>query len=70
MLYGLPAGLIAGWVPPVASVVMLPCRLGVRWVDTVAVIAARVEPGGTATWVGWGVLVSVVAGVVWSGRPR
>ena len=33
MLYGLPAGLVAGAVPSVAPVVMFPCRVGVRWVD-------------------------------------
>ena len=36
MLYGLPAALVAGWVPVLAGVVMFPARLGVRWVDTVA----------------------------------
>lgn len=61
MLYGLPAGLVAGWVPQVAPVVMFPCRLGVRWVDTVAVLADRVEPGGTVGWIGWGVLVLLLA---------
>ena len=57
MLYGLPAGLLAGAVPAVAPVVMFPCRIGVRWVDTISVLGARLEPGGAATWVGWGVLV-------------
>lgn len=60
MLYGLPAGLIAGVVPPVATVVMFPCRLGVRWVDQVAVLAARIEPGGSATLIGWVVFAAVV----------
>ncbi|NNE11539.1 MAG: ComEC/Rec2 family competence protein [Ilumatobacter sp.] len=60
MLYGLPAGLVAGAVPAVAPLVMFPCRLGVRWVDTVAVLGARLEPGGTATWIGWGLLTVVV----------
>jgi competence protein ComEC len=60
MLYGLPAGLVAGWCPPVAPVVMLPCRLGVRWVDTVARLGERVEPGGTATWIGWAVFAAVL----------
>jgi competence protein ComEC len=63
MLYGLPAGLLAGAVPAVAPVIMFPCRLGVRWVDTVAALGARLEPGGSATWAGWLVLVGVV-GVV------
>jgi competence protein ComEC len=69
MLYGLPAGLVAGWVPALAPVVMLPCRFGVRWVDTVSVIAARVEPGGTATWIGWGVVAVAVAVVALRGVP-
>ncbi len=64
MLYGLPAGLLAGWVPPIASFVMFPCRLGVRWVDTVALIGERIEPGGAATWVGWCVLTLVVLKLV------
>jgi competence protein ComEC len=63
MLYGLPAGLVAGAVPAVGPVVMFPCRLGVRWVDTVAVLGARLEPGGAATWVGWGVLVAGVVSI-------
>jgi competence protein ComEC len=63
MLYGLPAGLAAGAFPPAAPVVMLPCRLGVRWVDTVASLAARVEPGGIATMVGWCVLVVAIAAI-------
>src|SRR5690606_33806781 len=56
MLYGLPAGLLAGAVPAVSPVVMFPCRIGVRWVDTVAAVAAGVEPGGTATWWGWAIV--------------
>jgi competence protein ComEC len=63
MLYGLPAGLLAGAVPAVAPVVMLPCRLGVRWVDLVATLGARLEPGGTATWIGW-LLVLAAVGVL------
>jgi competence protein ComEC len=55
-LYGLPAGLVAGWVPPLAGPLMLPCRVGVRWVDGVAALAVRLEPGGTVTWIGWGVV--------------
>jgi competence protein ComEC len=63
MLYGLPAGLVAGFVPASAPVVMLPCRLGVRWVDWVAVLGERVEPGGAITWVGWAVVVAAIAAV-------
>ncbi len=58
MLYGLPAGLLAGAVPQVAPVAMFPCRVGVRWVDTVAALGERVEPGGAVTWIGWAVLAT------------
>lgn len=61
MLYGLPAGLVAGWMPVVAPIVMLPCRLGVRWVDSVSVVADRLEPDGAMVVVGWSLLVAAVA---------
>ena len=70
MLYGLPAGLVAGAVPPIAPIVMLPCRVGVRWVDTIAVLGAHLEPGGDATWIGWGVLGGVFALIVVAQRRR
>lgn len=67
MLYGLPAGLVAGSIPAVAPVVMLPARIGTRWVDTVAVIGARLEPEPPWVWVGWVVVVALVVVVVcWS----
>src|SRR5262245_45667309 len=61
MLYGLPAGLLSGAVPQLAPLVMLPCRLGVRWVDTVAMLGARLEPGGVTSVVGWLVLLVAIA---------
>jgi len=68
MLYGLPAGLVAGLVPSVAPVVMFPCRVGVRWVDTIAMIASSVEPGGVASVVGWFALALALAWVaLWPG---
>jgi competence protein ComEC len=70
MLYGLPAGLLAGFAPPAAPVVMLPCRVGVRWVDTVAVLGERLEPGGHATWAGWAVLVALVTAIAAMNRGR
>lgn len=67
MLYGLPAGLVAGSIPAAAPVVMLPARIGTRWVDTVAVIGARLEPEPPWVWVGWAVVVALVVMVVcWS----
>jgi competence protein ComEC len=68
MLYGLPAGLVAGWVPPVAPVVMFPARFGTRWVDTVAAIGSRLEPGPPGQFVGW--LVVATAVVVLLGISR
>ncbi len=53
MLYGLPAALLAGAVPPLAPVVMLPALVGTRWVDTVAQVAALVEPEPPWVWLGW-----------------
>ena len=61
MLYGLPAGLLAGSVPPVAPVVMLPAQVGTRWVDTVAALGARLEPDPPWVWVGWAVVLAVVS---------
>jgi competence protein ComEC len=70
MLYGLPAGLIAGAVPAAAPLIMFPCRLGVRWVDTVAALGARLEPGGAATWWGWIVVALVAAWLAVPGAAR
>jgi competence protein ComEC len=64
MLYGLPAGLVAGSIPALAPAVMLPARLGTRWVDTVAQLGARVEPAAPWSWLGWGVVVAIVAVLV------
>ncbi len=40
MLYGIPGGLAAAVVPPLAPVVMAPCEAGTRWVSTIAYLAA------------------------------
>lgn len=64
MLYGLPAGLLASALPPAAQpLVMLPARLGTRWVATVARVAAAAEPspGWAAAW--W--LLGLVCLVAW-----
>jgi competence protein ComEC len=63
MLYGLPAGLVAGSIPGIARAVMLPANIGTRWVDTVAAVGARLEPDPPWVWVGWGVVVMIA---VWS----
>ncbi len=62
MLYGLPAALVAGAIPLLAPVVMLPAHVGTRWVDAVAQVAAQVEPDPPWVWLGW--LVVVVVGAV------
>jgi competence protein ComEC len=69
MLVGLPVGLLAGWGPPaLVDVVMVPCRLGTRWVATVAEVAARLEPRGPWVLVGWGVVLAGVAALLCPGR--
>lgn len=70
MLYGLPAGLLAGAVPAVGPVVMFPCRVGVRWVDSVAVAGERIEPSGGLVWVGWVVLVVATTTIAAMNRGR
>lgn len=60
MLYGLPACLVAGSLPLVDRVVMLPVGVGVRVVDTVATIAAAAEPSSEWGVVGGIVLLAVV----------
>ena len=68
MLYGLPAALLAGLVPVAAPVLMFPALIGTRWVDTVALLGARLEPEAHWSWLGWSVLVAalLVLGAVWS----
>ena len=70
MLYGLPAGLVAGVVPGVAPVVMFPAWVGSRWVDTVAILGARLEPEPPWSWVGWAVVSSIVGVLVGWNRFR
>ena len=64
MLYGMPAGLVAGWCPPLAPLLMFPPRLGVRWVDTVATLGARLEPAPPAQFLGWAAVTVVVAALL------
>jgi len=70
MLYGLPAGLVAGAVSGAAPVLMFPARIGTRWVDTVAILGARLEPEPPWPWVGWGLVAVAVGAVVARTRFR
>lgn len=63
-LYGLPAALVAGWIPFAAGPLMWPCAVGVWWVDQVALVAERSEPTGWAVWAGWALLIVVLAALV------
>jgi competence protein ComEC len=64
MLYGLPAGLIAGTVSPIAPVLMFPAHVGTRWVDTVAHLGARLEPDPPWTWIGWALVALAVLALI------
>jgi competence protein ComEC len=72
MLYGLPAavvaGVVAGDAPWLASVLLQPARVGVRWVDTVAALGERLEPPPPWPWIGWAAVVVVTAIVVVASR--
>jgi competence protein ComEC len=70
MLYGLPAGIVSGLVPGLGSVLMLPARAGTRWIDTVALLGARLEPGPPWTWWGWAAILVVVASICLCSRRR
>lgn len=70
MLYGLPAGLLAGWFPALAAPLMAPARFGTRWVDTVAVLGERVEPPHPWPWVGWALIAAICVAVVGVGARR
>jgi competence protein ComEC len=71
MVVGIPTGLVAAAVPELAPIVLLPGRLGTRWVLVVARLAAAVEPDG---WGRWPAAIQVAAvGVLVAlrrGRPR
>ncbi len=60
MMWGLPAGVVAGLVPiPLARVVQLPTLLGVRWIAVVARVA-RAAPLGHVGWPALAVLAILV----------
>ena len=70
MLYGLPACLLAGAVPAVAPVVMVPVGAAVGWIDAVATVAARLEPPAPWSWLAWILLVGLIAVAVRRRRRR
>ena len=70
MLYGLPAGLLAAAVPPAGRFVMMPVGVGVRWIDTVALVASHAEPAPRQAAVGWLALVAAVTMIVLWQRRR
>lgn len=68
MLYGLPAGILAGALPGWAgSLVQLPSSIGTRWVATVAALASRMEPAAPWPFVLW-VGVALGLGGMWLRR--
>lgn len=68
MVTGIPGGLLAAAVPDLAPVVLLPSRLGTRWVMIVARLAAAIEPDGWGRWPGVAQLAA--AGAVLVRRRR
>ncbi len=61
MLYGLPASLLAGAVPPLAPPLVAPVGWGAWWVDAVATVGAVAEPDPPWSWVGWGLIAAALA---------
>lgn len=57
MLFGIPAGLLSALVPSLAPLVMAPCTAATRWVETVAYLAAAVEPAAGWAAAGWAAIV-------------
>lgn len=70
MLAGIPTALVASLLPTWAvGAVMAPSALGTHWVATVAAVAERCTPTGTAAVVVW--VLQVAAGLWWWRRaPR
>jgi competence protein ComEC len=63
MMWGLPAGVLAGVAPALAPVLHVPTRLGVRWIALAARVGAR-APLGELHVAGMIGVVVVVLGVV------
>jgi competence protein ComEC len=70
MLFGIPAGLLAAILRPIAPVLMAPCAAGTRWVATVAYLAARAEPSPRVAAAGWLAVVAIVCALVVHHRWR
>lgn len=70
MVWGLPAGLLAGFLPRWAGVALhLPSRICIRWIALVAKVGAAL-PLGVLTWRHLVVIgVAVVCGWLWRRRP-
>jgi competence protein ComEC len=64
MLYGIPAALLAGSVPPLAPVLMFPALVGTKWVDTVARLGERLEPEPPWVWLGWACVLAAIAALI------
>jgi competence protein ComEC len=66
MLIGLPTALISGFLPmPLAQVMMWPLGAGVRWVDTVAALGARLRLPTLINQFVAGALVSLMMAAMW-----
>jgi competence protein ComEC len=64
MLFGIPAGLVAAVIPPIAPVVMAPCAAGSKWVATIAYLAAGAEPSPRWSAIGWLIVVALVSALI------
>lgn len=72
MLVGIPSAVVAAvalrWSEGLGDAVMLPSRLGTRWVDQVARVAVTLEPPPALGVVGWGVVAAALLGMGWRNR--
>lgn len=69
MLIGLPAALVAGWLPSsLAHLVMWPLGVGVRWVDTVAGLGSGLRPPASVDLIVASTSVAAFVTAAWRGR--
>lgn len=63
MMWGLTAGLFAGFVPTLAWIIQLPTRLAIWWIDSIGAVAPRIPLGELTTphliWIGLATLIAV-----------